>query len=99
LEKPTGPKRKTTLPYLHGQKEDGFRNAMAGEQLALGRPNQRRSELRETQVKRRTERGEQGKLDGVLTAGRDEEEQPDSAANCDGGLQLGSGHDGTLLAL
>jgi hypothetical protein len=72
---------------------------MAGERLAPGRPNQRRSKLRETQVKRRTERGEQGKLDGVLTAGRDEEEQPDSAANCDGGLQLGSGHDGTLLVL
>jgi hypothetical protein len=50
-------------------------------------------------VKRRTERGEQGKLYGVLTAGRDEEEQPDSAANCNGGLQLGSGHDGALLAL
>jgi hypothetical protein len=41
-------------------------------------------------VKRRTEKGEQGKLDGVLIAGRDEEEQPDSAANDDGILQLGS---------
>jgi hypothetical protein len=39
-------------------------------------------------VKRRTERGEQGKLDGVLTADRDKEEQPDSAANRGGG-QLG----------
>jgi hypothetical protein len=72
---------------------------MAGEQLARGRPNQRRSKLRETQVKRRTDRGEQGKLDGVLTTSRDEQEQPDSVANCDGGLQLGSGQDGTLLAL
>jgi hypothetical protein len=66
----------------------GFRNAMAGGQLAPGQPNRRLFDLRETRVKRRTKRGEQGKLDGVLTTDTDEEEQTDSAANRGGG-QLG----------
>jgi hypothetical protein len=72
---------------------------MAGGQLAPGRPNQWRSKLREIRVKRRTERWEQGKLDGVLTAGRAEEEQPDLATNGDGGQQLSSGHDSALVAI
>jgi hypothetical protein len=63
----------------------GFRNAMAGGQLAPGQPNRRRSDLRETRGKHRTERGEQWKLDGVLTTNTDEEEQTDSAANRGGG--------------
>jgi hypothetical protein len=46
-----------------------------------------------------TEGGEQGEIKEVLTVGRDEEEQPESAANGDSGLQLGSGHDSALVAI
>jgi hypothetical protein len=35
----------------------------------------------------------------VLTVGRDEEEQPDSTTNGDGGQQLSSGHDSALVAI
>jgi hypothetical protein len=47
----------------------------------------------------KTEGAEQGEIEEVLTVGRDEEEQSDSAANGDGSLQLGSGHDSALVAI